>query len=1038
MPNESSPEEIEQLRRQYAELKAAHEKSAAGQNQSEEELRLCEHKFFILFEKSAFPTALSKLPDGTIVDINEAFEREFGLTKQEALGKTYNELGINLDADGIKQIIEALKENNSVRRQEVVLPSKSGEKHYYETNIEKVVINGEEYLLNTTQNISEYKRAQNKLKDSEAMYKAIFESTGTAMLIVDEDTTIVMANNKCFELFGYNPAQLNEHKWTQFVAPESIQEMMENHQLRRENPNLAPQKYEVKLLNSKGEKRDAVLNVKMVPGTKQSVVSMLDITERKQAEKELQKSEEKYRNFFENDITGNYHTTTGGKILTCNNAFVNMLKYKSKEEIYAVNTSEFYFENSDRDKFLNKLMAEKKLLHSEQTIKARDGSAVEIRENVVGVFDESGKLKEIVGYMSDITEQKKAQLLLNKSEKRFQNLFQNHSVVKLIVDPENGNIVEANNAAAGFYGWTVGELKNMNIAQINTMQAAAWEKVTESVLALKKTSYEFKHRKADGSKVDVEVFSSNVDIDGKQFIHNIILDISEKKTAKEELLIHQQLLASVMDTQQELICRFLPDTTLTFTNKAYCKIFGKKETELLGRKFLELMPEPSWEDILSNLKKLNKENHQITYEASAFKPDGSVMTIEWTDIAIFNENGGLVEFQSVGRDITEKLKILDDLIIAKEKAEESDKLKTAFINNISHEIRTPLNGILGFGQFMAESELNRAERVEMLGHVQNSANRLMNTVTDYMDMARIVSGTMEKHLKDFNLQLLFEEIIENKKQLYTDKKINFEIEIPIGTAGLTVNSDIEFIEKIIGKLLDNAFKFTSRGSIKCGFKIIPGFVEFFVRDTGKGISGDKLELMFQMFIQEDSSMTRGYEGSGLGLAIAKGLSTILGGEIRVASVVGEGSEFTFTIPIHNSENPAPADALKTNQIKNKAKPFALIAEDDEFNYEYLAVVLKSAGYDHVHAVNGAEAIELCRQNPEISIVLMDIKMPVMNGIEATKQIREFRPELPIIAITAYAQTGDKHRFIEAGCNDYVAKPVKKDELIKVINKYFNN
>ncbi|KAF0237046.1 MAG: hypothetical protein FD181_2247 [Prolixibacteraceae bacterium] len=913
MPNESSPEEIEQLRQQYAELKAIHEKSEAGQNQSEEALRICEHKFFILFEKSAFPTALSKLPDGTIVDINEAFKREFGLTKQEALGKTYNELGLNPDADGRKRIIEALKENNSVHRQEMVLFSKSGEKHYYETNIEKVVINGEEYLLNTIQNISKYK----------------------------------------------------------------------------------------------------------------------------QAEKELQKSEEKYRNFFENDITGNYHTTTGGKILTCNNAFVKMLKYKSKDEIYAVNASEFYFENSDRDKFLNKLMAEKKLLHSEYTVKARDGSAVEIRENVVGVFDESGKLKEIVGYMSDITEQKKAQLLLNKSEKRFQNLFQNHSVVKLIIDPENGNIVEANDAASGFYGWTVGELKKMNIAQINTLQAAAWKKVTESVLALKKTSYEFKHRKADGSKVDVEVFSSNVDIDGKQFIHNIILDISEKKTAKEELLIHQQLLASVMDTQKELICRFLPDTTLTFVNKAYCKIFGKTEAGLLGRKFLELVPESSWVDILSNLKKLNEENPQITYEVPAFKPDGSVMTIEWTDIAIFNENGGLMEFQSVGRDITEKLITLNELIIAKEKAEESDKLKTAFINNISHEIRTPLNGILGFGQFMAESELNRAERVEMLGHVQNSANRLMNTVTDYMDMARIVSGTMEKHLKDFNLQLLFEEIIDNKKQLNSNKKINLEIEIPPGTAGLTVNTDIEFIVKIMGKLLDNAFKFTQQGSIRCGYKIKPGFVEFFVRDTGKGISSDKLELMFKMFIQEDPSMSRGYEGSGLGLAIARGLTTILGGEINVASVIGEGSEFTFTIPVHNSEKPAPADALKTNQIKNKVKPFVLIAEDDEFNYEYLAVVLKSNGFNHVHAINGAEAIDLCRQHPEISIVLMDIKMPVMNGIEATKQIREFRPELPIIAITAYAQTGDKHRFIEAGCNDYVAKPIKKDELIKVINKYFN-
>ncbi|MDP2842395.1 MAG: hybrid sensor histidine kinase/response regulator, partial [Acetobacterium sp.] len=396
------------------------------------------------------------------------------------------------------------------------------------------------------------------------------------------------------------------------------------------------------------------------------------------------------------------------------------------------------------------------------------------------------------------------------------------------------------------------------------------------------------------------------------------------------------------------------------------------------------MPELLWEGIFSNLIKLNKENRQITYEAPAFKPDGSVMTIEWTDIAIFDENDVLIEYQSVGCDITEKLKTLNELKLAKEKAEESDKLKTAFINNISHEIRTPLNGILGFGQFMAQSELSADERMEFFEHLEQSSNRLMNTVTDYMDMAMLDSNTMKVHKKEFVLEPVFSTISEKTKQLCIAKNLKFEIYIPVETSGLTVNSDPEFIQKILEKLIDNAIKFTKEGSITCGYLIKTERIEFFVKDTGYGVEDDMKELIFEMFRQEDSSMTRGHEGSGLGLSIAKGLVTLLGGEMFVASEKGKGSVFTFNIPLNNigkSKSQISTDA--TNPISNK-KPLILIAEDDESNYMYLAVVLKSTGHNHIHAADGKEAVDFCRQNPEISLVLMDIKMPVMNGDEATK------------------------------------------------------
>ncbi|MDP2115434.1 MAG: response regulator, partial [Bacteroidota bacterium] len=264
-----------------------------------------------------------------------------------------------------------------------------------------------------------------------------------------------------------------------------------------------------------------------------------------------------------------------------------------------------------------------------------------------------------------------------------------------------------------------------------------------------------------------------------------------------------------------------------------------------------------------------------------------------------------------------------------------------------------------------------------------------------------------------------------------------ETETPTETVDLRLDSDPELIRKILNILFDNALKFTEKGSISCGYKVINGFVEFFVQDTGKGIARDKLEMIFNMFSQEDTSNTRGHEGSGLGLSIAGGLVNLLGGTISVASEKGKGSIFTFTVPFHETEVAEKfAPVEKKNSIIT-GKPMVLIAEDEESNYLYMEMVLKQAGCDYLLAKNGFEAVELCKQHTDITLVLMDIRMPVMNGLEATKLIREFRPELPIIATTAYAQTGDEQRFLAAGCNGYIAKPINKDKIFNIIHRYLD-
>lgn len=503
----------------------------------------------------------------------------------------------------------------------------------------------------------------------------------------------------------------------------------------------------------------------------------------------------------------------------------------------------------------------------------------------------------------------KAAKELHESEEKFRTIFNNHAAVKLIIDPETGAIIEGNNAAVSFYGWPSDVLKTKTIFDINMTHKEILKKEIDRATNAIKVQFEFKHQKSDGSIVDVEVFSSKITINNKQYLHSIIHDISEKK------------------------------------------------------------------------------------------------------------------------------KISQDLLKAKEKAVESDRLKTAFINNISHEIRTPLNGILGFGQFLAENDLSKEERLETYHHIQQSSNRLMKTVSDYMDIAMLVSSSMKPYISEFNIHDFFTDVVHQFKKNIEEKNIEFIIDTPKNAEQILIHSDAEFVQKILEKLIDNAIKFTNNGTITVGYKISIHSVDFFVKDTGKGIARDKLDLIFHMFCQEELSMTRGYEGSGLGLTIAKGMLDLIGGSISVHSQQGVGSNFMFSLPFDYNQGEIVHIDSKVNFRSCIEEPLILIAEDDELNYKYLETLFKIHGHKYIHAVNGAEAVDFCRNNAQISLVLMDIKMPVMNGIEATQLIREFRPHLPIVATTAYAQSGDEYKFINVGCNDYLVKPIRKEQLMKIIEKY---
>jgi len=383
------------------------------------------------------------------------------------------------------------------------------------------------------------------------------------------------------------------------------------------------------------------------------------------------------------------------------------------------------------------------------------------------------------------------------------------------------------------------------------------------------------------------------------------------------------------------------------------------------------------------------------------------------------------------------------LYLAKEKAEESDRLKSAFLANMSHEIRTPMNGILGFAELLKEPRLDGAEQQEYIQIIEKSGARLLNIINDIIDISKIESGQMTVNITESDINEQIEFINTFFKPEFERKGLQYSFKKGLSAKEVIIKTDREKIYAILTNLVKNAIKFTDKGSIEFGYKLNRegeySNLEFFVKDTGIGIPHNRQKAIFERFIQADISDKMALQGAGLGLSISKAYVDMLGGKIWVESEPGKGTVFYFTIP-YDSENQteiieynSPSSEVLKYKINNLK---VLVAEDDEISFFLINGVLKKYCSEVLHSINGVDTINQFKSNPDIDLVLMDIKMPGMDGYEATRQIRQFNKEVIIIAQTAYCLLGDRENAIVAGCNDYITKPIFKDELLSLIQKYF--
>ncbi|MEE4197060.1 MAG: PAS domain S-box protein [Bacteroidales bacterium] len=633
-------------------------------------------------------------------------------------------------------------------------------------------------------------------------------------------------------------------------------------------------------------------------------------------------------------------------------------------------------------------------------------------------------------------EKEKIKKQLSESEEKYRSLIENSADAIYLLYNRKFEII--NHSFQKMFEYTLEEVNHPSFDFINLVAPESRPFIEERLKKMQQgkdldTHYEFTAITKNGEKKEVEASVSYIDFRGDKATQGIIRNISERKATERRL----RLLSRAI--QQNPIAIEISDANgnIEYINPAFEKITGYTADEIIGKNPRILKSghhsiefyHNLWETILSGKDwigelKNKRKNGELYWEDAIISP-------------IFNSKGIITHFVAVKEDITEKKKMVEDLIRAKEKAEESDRLKSAFLANVSHEIRTPMNGILGFANLLKKPKLSDDKLLNYIDIIEQSGKRMLDLINDLINISRIESGQLDFSYAEINLnaQLAFQ--YEFFKVEAERKGLDMSLDCPLPDNQAKIITDREKFDTIFSNLIKNAIKFTREGKISISYTPKEESIIFCVADTGIGIPKEKQSAVFERFVQAESHLSREYEGAGLGLSITKAYVEALGGKIWIESEKNKGTTICLTLP-KKAQATIPNKHITNEQAQINSSDFKnysiLAAEDDEFNYLLIEELLLERGCTIQRARNGQEAIDLYKKDPAIKLILMDIKMPVIDGYEAAKVIKKDNPGIPIIAQSAYAMEHEIKKFREI-FDDYITKPIKEDELMHKIKKW---
>lgn len=989
----------------------------------------------------------------TIIDVNDAFTEITGIPKDEIIG--FN--GFNLakkfakfsDLPKLYPIIKNVILNKPFTPVQLEFNNKILE-------INPKISKNDNYTLSIIRDITYRKETESELLELNKRFSIAADSAGFGIWNFDLKTNKLNWDKWMYKLYGLTPKQGEEvyELWKNHVHPEDI----ERAELEVDNAIKGIKEFntEFRILQPNGNIRYIKATSIVVKNDKNKPIKMTgvnyDITHRIKAEHDLihakekaEESELRYKALHDSTF-GGICIHANNIILDCNNQLSELTGYPH-EELIGMDILKLF--NKDSQNIVNQNIANK--IEKPYEIKGvrNDGTEYHLRIQAKMIPYMGKKVR--VAEFSNIDEQKNALEALKKSEEKYKNIFENvqDTFYETSLD---GIILEVSPSVQLLSN---GSLKKEDLIgkQMSMFYANPNEReilIKEIIKKGKITDYELDLKNKDGSITNCSLSST------RQFnelgepikIIGSIRNITQRKLAEEKIrekdIQFRKLSANVPDLLYQFTRR--PDGSyyVPIASEGIINIFGCRPEDVADNfdAIAKVIHPDDAERVISDIEYSAKN---LTYFTCEFRVNIPGRPVQWIYSTSTPEKlpDGSVTWYGFNANITERKKYEEELIKAKEKAEEANQLKSAFLANMSHEIRTPMNGILGFANLLKEQELDGEQQKNYIRIIEKSGLRMLNIINDIIDISKIESGQMEIHIVESNINKQTEYIYNFFKHEVENKGLKLSLKNSLPNDKAIIKTDKEKLYAILTNLVKNAIKYTKHGEIEFGYTLKENDsnkseIKFYVSDTGLGIPADRQAAIFERFIQADISDKMALQGAGLGLSISKAYIEMLGGKIWLESSENKGTTFYFTLPVSNSMAVSnESHKIETNPENSQLskKHNFLIVEDDEISMLLIETILKSFSNKIFKATSGKDAISICKNNPEIDLVLMDIKMPDMNGYVATNEIRKFNKDIIIIAQTAYGLSGDKELSIQAGCTDYISKPINKDKLVKMINKY---
>ncbi len=940
--------------------------------------------------------------------------------------------------------------------------------------------------------------ASNKLIEQEKNFvENLLETAPSFITVLNIDGNISLFNRFAEKLTGYSKEEVAGKNWFDLFIPQKEKDQITEvfSQVLQNMPEYAS--YENPIILKNGDERIIEWSNTVLKDENGKLTGLMsignDITEKRLTETALRQNQAWLTTLINATPDIICFKDGQGRWLIANEADLALFELKDVD-YFGKTDAELaaYTHPLYKESFLRCMQSDEKAWKAkgisimEEAIEKPNGETIFLETIKVPVFDDNGNRTGLVVLGRDVTRRKNMEDALIKSEEKMNTILESSPVGIYVLDDE-GKFIYINKAISEITGYAKQEIIGHSFLEFLDEESKdlVVARYRERIAGKQPpSSYRIGIIIKNGEKRTIQINASRVtDPSGRNQVVAYMEDVTEK--SKNEQL--QQFLYEISKISIKNISLHdylakirLKLTKLINADNFYVALYDAA-TDTYGFPYHTDQFDRFDEETRVNLKgtitdyvRRTGKAHFNTLETEKeltknelITPKGTPAAV-WLGAPLINSETGeamgtlavqdyhdqnayspkdleLLEIVAYNIGVfIDRVKTMEELKKAKEKAEESDRLKSAFLANMSHEIRTPMNGILGFTSLLEEASFTGEEKALFIENIKKSGQRLLDTVNDIIDISKIETGQVVLVKQQVNIK----EQVENFCRFFQLEAKSKEVALLCDTPDvdgkpLTLETDPVKFGSVLSNLMKNAIKFTDRGSIRVGYEPVKEngrkMVRFYVKDTGIGIPAGRLEAIFNRFEQADSSNTRAFEGSGLGLAISKSYVEMMGGRIWVESTEGQGSQFYFTLPFGQKQPAAPLrKAGHTPEPGEMQVPplKILIVEDDLASRELLTIILKGISKEMLFASEGEHAVALCRQQPDIDVILMDIRLPGMDGYEITKAIRAFNREVIIIAQTAYALSGDNEKAVLAGCDDYIPKPLNKNRLLSKIRKLY--